>query len=441
MSSSTPAATLSSPALAKNSPKFPVSSSRIPASLSRSKATPTASAATISINSSPSAAPIPSAIFLPSRVSPLLPSPRTASAKRSPSPPTTLPKAASATAASNSSSTVTPSATPPWPPPLLQPSRKLIALTCFCRDGLPRPSAPSAATPFVLVVAAFVNSKSPVTSHQSRPQVPNCPASPSLLASPLPPQVMRSSGRIPKQIPILLIGSDLDGRVFSEHTSTVLLSLHGAGILSRHKLSPEQELVLRWPEKNRETEIRVVGHLGEQSGKHTYGVAFFDENLNFWEIDFPPVSSSEMELGVLALVCIICNTLEKIDDSSVEADVCASNESVLRSCKRCGTATLWKPALSVIPQQAASPDDTQLPLFSAPSTPAPSPAPPSISAPALQPSPTPPPVPPPAPPSFYAQSYSSVPDHLSPSESPAAPSSAVSSEDRSEPGAPVSGSQ
>jgi len=252
---------------------------------------------------------------------------------------------------------------------------------------------------------------------------------------------MRSSGRIPKQIPILLIGSDLDGRVFSEHTSTVLLSLHGAGILSRHKLSPEQELVLRWPEKNRETEIRVVGHLGEQSGKHTYGVAFFDENLNFWEIDFPPVSSSEMELGVLALVCIICNTLEKIDDSSVEADVCASNESVLRSCKRCGTATLWKPALSVIPQQSASPDDAQLPLFSAPSTPAPSPAPPSISAPALQLSPAPPPVPLAAPPSFYAQSYSSVPDHLSPSESPASPSSAVSSEDRSEPGAPVSGSQ
>jgi len=239
---------------------------------------------------------------------------------------------------------------------------------------------------------------------------------------------MRSSGRIPKQIPILLIGSDLDGRVFSEHTSTVLLSLHGAGILSRHKLSPEQELVLRWPEKNRETEIRVVGHLGEQSGQHTYGVAFFDENLNFWEIDFPPVSSSEMELGVLALVCIICNTLEKIDDSSVEADVCASNGSVLRSCKRCGTATLWKPALSVIPQQAASPDDAQLPLFSAPS-----PAPPSISAPALQLSPAPPPVPLAAPPSFYAQSYSSVQDHLSPSESPASPSSAVSPEDRSEP--------
>ena len=264
---------------------------------------------------------------------------------------------------------------------------------------------------------------------------------------------MRSSGRIPKQIPILLIGSDLDGRVFSEHTSTVLLSLHGAGILSRHKLSPEQELVLRWPEKNREAEIRVVGLLGAQSGQHTYGVAFFDENLNFWEIDFPPVSSSEMELGVLALVCSICNTLEKIDDTSVEADVCATNDGVLRSCKRCGTATLWKPALSVIPQPTTQTDDAQLSLFSAPSspslspapTPAPSSTPPSTPVPSpnssLAPPPTIAPLPPPpaAPPSFYAQSYSSVQDHLSPSESTASPASVVSSGDRREPGAPVSG--
>ena len=221
---------------------------------------------------------------------------------------------------------------------------------------------------------------------------------------------MRSSGRIPKQIPILLIGSDLDGRVFSEPTTTVLLSLHGAGILSRHKLSPEQELILRWPEKNREAEIRVVGHLGSQSSQHTYGVAFFDPHLNFWEIDFPPVSSIEMELGLISLVCTSCNTLEKIDDSSIEADVCNTNDGVLRSCKRCGTATLWKPAQSGAnhqPDPAAAPAETsQLPLFSVPAEPPPppTPAPPSNSIPAPAPPLTPAP---PEAPSFYAQSYSS----------------------------------
>jgi len=242
---------------------------------------------------------------------------------------------------------------------------------------------------------------------------------------------VRSSGRIPKQIPILLIGSDLDGRVFSEHTTTVLLSLHGAGILSRHKLSPEQELVLRWPEKNKETEIRVVGRLGTQSGKHTYGVAFFDPDLRFWDIDFPPVTPAEMELGLLSLVCSSCNALEKIDNAGIEADVCATNEGVLRSCRRCGAATLWKPAPPVTNPPSVSPQAAQLPLFSPSATPAPAPL--SVPSPTPSSSSIPPPVispiPPPVPPSFYAQSHSSA-QPSAPSPSDAYPASA---EPRSEP--------
>src|SRR5713101_8543781 len=183
--------------------------------------------------------------------------------------------------------------------------------------------------------------------------------------------------------------------MFSERATTVLLSLHGAGVLSRHKLSPEQELILRWPDKNKETDIRVVGQIGEESGRHTYGVAFFDFTLNFWEIDFPPIAGREKELGFISLVCTSCNALEKIDDTSVEADVCATNENVLRSCKRCGAATLWKPAapiprLTAI-QHLAPADSAQLQLFSVPALP------PSAQTPA------PSPISQSAPPSFYAQ--------------------------------------
>jgi hypothetical protein len=222
---------------------------------------------------------------------------------------------------------------------------------------------------------------------------------------------VRSSGRIPKEIPILLIGSDLNGKVFSEPTTTVLLSLHGAGLLSRHKLSPEQELVLRWTERNKETEIRVVGQLGSQNGKHTYGVAFFDPGLNFWEIDFPPASAAERELGLLSLACTHCKSLEKVDDSGPEADVCATNDGVLRFCKRCGAATLWKPA-SGAPQQSVpaaipqSPASEQLPLFSVPAAPPPSPisASPSHYDPASATLPVAPPIPAAPPSSYYAQS-------------------------------------
>ncbi|HEV2197982.1 MAG TPA: PilZ domain-containing protein [Candidatus Acidoferrum sp.] len=154
---------------------------------------------------------------------------------------------------------------------------------------------------------------------------------------------MRRSGRIPKEIPIVLIGSDLAGKVFSEETKTVLLSLHGAGLLSRHKLCPEQEMVLRWPERNKEAEIRVVGEIGEDSGVYTYGVAFFDHVENFWEMEFPPPTAKEQELGVLTLVCNVCQTVERVDDRSIEADVVATNDGVLRYCKRCGNSTIWKP--------------------------------------------------------------------------------------------------
>ena len=230
---------------------------------------------------------------------------------------------------------------------------------------------------------------------------------------------MRSTGRIPKEIPILLIGSDLGGRVFSEPTTTVLLSLHGAGVLSRHKLSPEQELVLRWPEKNKEAEIRVVGHVGTQSGRHTYGVAFFDPNLNFWEIGFPPISPLEIEMGLLSLVCSSCNTLEKIDAASIEADICATNSGIFHFCKRCETSTLWKPAVGAPAQESAPVEAAQLPLFSPPPVHASTPeaVPDSNSQPGQPPTYSPAP-PPPSSPSFYDGSPS-LPEPPAASPTPA----------------------
>ena len=225
------------------------------------------------------------------------------------------------------------------------------------------------------------------------------------MAIAVPQQVVRSSSRIPKEIPIFLIGSDLNGKVFSEPTNTVLLSLHGAGIVSHHKLSPEQELILRCPDRNIEAEIRVVGQLGSQQGIYTYGVAFVDPTLKFWDIDFPPMSSAEMERGLLSLVCNSCQALEKIDDTGIEADIFATGDGVLRFCKRCGTTTLWKPAqphtmTAVSPESLPSAADAQMPLFPGTAPPALSPAPassvPLASFPPLASSPPPAPASPPA---------------------------------------------
>jgi len=88
--------------------------------------------------------------------------------------------------------------------------------------------------------------------------------------------------------------------VFSEETKTVIISLHGAGILSRHKLVAEQELVLRSPESNREADIRVVGEIGTQGDFYACGVAFVLETLDFWKTSFPPPEDPQESISSLS---------------------------------------------------------------------------------------------------------------------------------------------
>ena len=153
---------------------------------------------------------------------------------------------------------------------------------------------------------------------------------------------MRRSGRLFKSVPILLIGSDAEGRMFSEDSHTVVLSLHGAGIVSNHKLIAEQELILRSKETDREAEIRVVGEIGSEDGHHTYGVAFLDDDLDFWNMDFPaPPSPAERPLE-LVLECGSCGETVTLLNGDYEFDVCAIHGGLVRYCTDCGFATVWR---------------------------------------------------------------------------------------------------
>src|SRR2546429_9961980 len=109
----------------------------------------------------------------------------------------------------------------------------------------------------------------------------------------MPPEGRRRSGRIATEIAILLVGSDIGGTTFSEQTKTVLLSRHGAGIVSQYALSAEQELILRRLDTNKEAEVRLVGRIGVEGEVYTYGVAFLDSTNNFWGMEFPAPSEAE----------------------------------------------------------------------------------------------------------------------------------------------------
>jgi len=165
---------------------------------------------------------------------------------------------------------------------------------------------------------------------------------------------MRRSSRIPKEIPILLVGSDMEGKVFSEQAKTVLLSRHGAGIVSEYKLSAEQELILRSLETNSEAEVRVVGQLGAVGNSYTYGVAFLNQSIDFWGIEFPPVSQSEKDANRVVLQCASCKARDMVEQSDLESDVYLVNEGIVRFCKSCGSSTFWKRADETGEDEAAA---------------------------------------------------------------------------------------
>src|SRR5216684_17147 len=117
----------------------------------------------------------------------------------------------------------------------------------------------------------------------------------------MPPEYVRRSSRIPKISAIMLVGSDMEGRVFSEETKTVVLSRHGAGIISQYVLSAEQELILRRLDTDKEAEVRVVGQLGAHDKTYTYGVAFLDPEMDVWGIKFLSMTDSEKEASRVVL--------------------------------------------------------------------------------------------------------------------------------------------
>jgi hypothetical protein len=159
---------------------------------------------------------------------------------------------------------------------------------------------------------------------------------------------LRRSSRIPKELVILLTGSDLDGKGFSEMTKTVLLSRYGAGIISTYKLYAEQEIIVRYLDTNKEALVRVVGRIGSEGETYTYGVAFVDPGtIDFWGIDFAPVSEKDKAARSVLLECGNCKERETVEHSDVESDVLIINEGIVRYCKPCGDSTLWKRASEV----------------------------------------------------------------------------------------------
>src|SRR5260370_42394209 len=137
----------------------------------------------------------------------------------------------------------------------------------------------------------------------------------------MPREGMRRSSRIPREIAILLVGSDMEGKMFSEQTKTVLLSRYGAGIVSQYALSAEQEVILRRLDTNKEAEVRVVGNLGAHGKCYTYGVTFLNPETDLWDSKFPSIPESEKEASPVLLQTSSAKAHETVERSDLEASL------------------------------------------------------------------------------------------------------------------------
>jgi hypothetical protein len=182
---------------------------------------------------------------------------------------------------------------------------------------------------------------------------------------PMPAVVVRRSGRISKEVPILLSGADADGLQFAEKTRTLILSRHGASVLSGHKLIPEQEAYLRLISSNHEIEVRICGEIGEREDGHIYGVAFADQSVDFWRMEFPPAEPLPKGVIAVTLECSGCHRQILVQFDATEMDVYAVNEGALRYCPQCATSTVWRIATPkpAAPEKAPEPTLEPIPTF------------------------------------------------------------------------------
>ncbi len=151
----------------------------------------------------------------------------------------------------------------------------------------------------------------------------------------------RRSDRIYLEFPIVLTGTDRKGQKFVEETKTLVIARHGAKIISRQILVPQQKLRIRCPKTGREADLRVAGPVGGDGENYYYGVEILEAGADFWGIEFPSLVEAEEAASRLVLECTRCRSQEVAHLDVFELEVLLANECLARPCKRCAATSMW----------------------------------------------------------------------------------------------------
>jgi hypothetical protein len=158
------------------------------------------------------------------------------------------------------------------------------------------------------------------------------------------PMANRRSDRVYLELRIQISGVDASGESFTEQTQTLVISRHGAKIVSHHLLVPQQPLNLRCYKTGIETLARVVGQIGQVEEGYYYGMEVSDDKVNTWGIEFPPLPETTDAAGRVLLECIRCHAQEVVYLDVFALEVLLANQTLMRPCKQCPGPgnSLWK---------------------------------------------------------------------------------------------------
>lgn len=156
-----------------------------------------------------------------------------------------------------------------------------------------------------------------------------------------PTSNLRGSERVSLSLPIRISGIDQHGTDFSEECCTVDVSQQGATIVVDRELSLGQNIKIRQIGTSKEALARVADRKETKSEGRVFGIAFIDNGVDLWDIEFPTTPSAEKAVLRALLTCATCGRLQLARLNEFESDLFLGHHSLARLCSRCSAWTVW----------------------------------------------------------------------------------------------------
>ncbi len=172
----------------------------------------------------------------------------------------------------------------------------------------------------------------------------------------------RRTTRILLRIPIEVQGTDVQGELFKERTTTLAINRHGALIVLEHAVQPEARIGVTNLQNMLASPFRVVSRVRKTLGEGPeWGVECLEPEKNFWGIFFPerPLTPLKEERIDTLVECAACHARELAPLTLDQYQTVTLKRALPRYCPACATATTWRLAVIAGELAAAAPEPNQ----------------------------------------------------------------------------------